>query len=83
MDARSAGQAYVKSHIKTAIFVLDFLKHARARSVEEKSLVDELKTCLSRLHRQVGRIRTTLRGARSAVRVSCPLTNTTPTLTHR
>lgn len=45
-------QAYVKSHINTAIYVLDFLKHAKARG-GEKAKVEELIAALSLLHKQV------------------------------
>lgn len=45
-------QAYVRSHINTAIYVLDFLKHAKARG-DEKRLVDEYICALTRLLHQV------------------------------
>lgn len=42
---RATLQAYVRSHINTAIYIADFLKHARARG-PEKIKVDDLVRAL-------------------------------------
>jgi len=45
-------QAYVRSHLSTAIFVADFLKHGRA-SPGEHERVEEHIAALERLQQQV------------------------------
>lgn len=52
VEDREAGQAYVRSHISTCIFVLDFLKHAKARGREVDD-VEDLIAAMYRLHTQV------------------------------
>ena len=46
-------QAYVRSHVNTAIYVCDFLKHAKAHEGEKRQ-VEELIAALTRLLKQVG-----------------------------
>ena len=48
-------QAYVRSHVTQAIYVLDFLKQSRAKGGSEKDRVEEFIAALTRLHTQVGR----------------------------
>lgn len=45
-------QAYVRSHINTCIYTLDFLKNAKARGAE-KDEVEETIAAMCRLHTQV------------------------------
>jgi hypothetical protein len=45
-------QAYVRSHLSTAMYLADFLKHARARG-NEVDIVEAHIGALSRLHTQV------------------------------
>ena len=45
-------QAYVRSHINTGIYVVDFLKHAKAHDGEKRQ-VEELIVALTRLLTQV------------------------------
>lgn len=48
-------QAYVRSHILTSIYVLDFLKYAKARG-DEKLEVENIILALQRLLTQVGQV---------------------------
>ena len=52
VEHRMVSQAYLRSHINLAIYVLDFLKHSRARGAEVAK-VEDLIAALSRLHLQV------------------------------
>lgn len=54
VEDRGAGQAYLRSHINTCIYTLDFLKHAKARGTEVDE-VEETIAAMGRLHTQVGR----------------------------
>jgi hypothetical protein len=45
-------QSYVRSHLSTAIFVADFLKHGRAAPEEHERVEDHI-AALQRLHQQV------------------------------
>lgn len=53
VDVREASSAFARSHICTAIYVLDFLKHAKA-SASERPVVEDMIQALERLGKQVG-----------------------------
>jgi len=52
VEDREAGQAYVRSHLSTAIFVADFLQHGRAAPDEHQRVEDHI-AALQRLQLQV------------------------------